>query len=114
MKVDVTVAGPGTLVVAPQGDVDMSSSPEVRRLLAPLFGGGVRRIVVDLSMVPYMDSSGIATLIEGLQLSQRSSVRFSLAGMHPAVQAVFELAHLQDVFQLFPDVATALAEGTQA
>ena len=89
----------------------MSTSPEVRKAMAPLFRKGTSQVIVDLSGVPYMDSSGIATLIEGLQLSQKGSIRFTLAGMTPPVAAAFDLAHLKDVFEVFSEVEGALAGG---
>jgi anti-sigma B factor antagonist len=113
MNVSVEERQAGVFVVTPEGDVDMSSSPEVRKTMAPCFQKGTLGVIVDLSQVPYMDSSGIATLIEGLQLSQRSGVRFSLAGMNPSVEAAFDLAHLKDVFEVFPDVTRALSGGNR-
>jgi anti-sigma B factor antagonist len=111
MKVDVQEPRPRIYVVAPHGDVDMGSSPEVRKALAPLFRKGTVHVIVDLSHVPYMDSSGIATLIEGFQLSQKGAIRFTLAGMNPSVEAAFDLAHLKDVFEVVPVVEVALGEG---
>jgi anti-sigma B factor antagonist len=111
MRVNVEERRAGVFVVTPEGDVDMSTSPDVRKSMEPLFRKGTVQVVVDLSQVPYMDSSGIATLIEGLQLSQRSVVRFTLAGMTPSVEAAFDLAHLKDVFEVFPEVVAALVGG---
>jgi anti-sigma B factor antagonist len=111
MKVKVEEPRPHVFVVVPEGDVDMSSSPEVRKAMAPLFHKGTAEVIVDLSEVPYMDSSGIATLIEGLQLSHKGSIRFVLAGMNPSVEAAFELAHLRDVFEILPNAKRALEEG---
>lgn len=110
MKVTVEEHGAGAYLVKPRGDVDMSTSPELRRCIVPLFGAGTRCVVVDLSEVPYMDSSGIATLVEGLQLSQRGSVRFALAGLRPSVRAAFEVAHLMEVFQVVPEAEAVFQE----
>ncbi|MFP5212041.1 MAG: STAS domain-containing protein [Acidobacteriota bacterium] len=114
MKVEVTERNPGVFVVAVQGEVDMSSSPGVRNALLPIFKKGAARIVVDLSGVPYMDSSGIATLVEGLQLSRKSNVRFTLAGVCPSVEAVFELAYLKSVFEIVPSLDAAFEGGKSA
>lgn len=114
MKIDVEQIRPGIYWVALEGDVDMSTSPDVRKAMAPIFQKGNTQIIVDLTRVPYMDSSGIATLIEGLQLSQKSGIRFTLAGMTAAVEAAFELAHLKDVFEMSPDVESAIGGGDKA
>ena len=105
MKIQVIERKPTVHVVRIEGDFDMSSSPAVRNSLLPLFAkGGASHIVVDLSGVPYIDSSGIATLVEGLHLSRKGNVRFTLAGAGEAVESVFDLAYLRDVFEMVPTV----------
>jgi anti-sigma B factor antagonist len=59
---------------------------------------------VDLSEVPYIDSSGIATFVETLQLARKGEVRFSLAGACQTVESIFDLAYLKNVFEMAPDV----------
>jgi anti-sigma B factor antagonist len=66
-------------------------------------------VVVDLSGVSYMDSSGVATLVEGLQLSRTYGGAFRLAGLGGAVREVFRFAKLEKVFQIYPDANEALA-----
>jgi len=102
MKIEVKERTPGVSVVALAGEVDMSTSPRVREVLLPCFGQGTSHVVVDLSRVSYIDSSGIATLVEGLQLSRRGGIRFTLVGVSSSVDAVFELAYLKDVFEMAP------------
>ena len=57
----------GLYILSVQGEVDMSSSNDVRQQLALLLNAGTAVIIVHLVRVSYMDSSGIATLVEGLQ-----------------------------------------------
>ncbi len=110
MTVEVQERAPGVYLVRPQGEVDMSTSPELRKVLVPLFCPGTKLVLVDLSQVPYMDSSGIATLVEGLQLSQRGAIGFALAGLSSSVRAAFEVAHLMEVFRVVSDLEDALRE----
>lgn len=104
MKIQVTERVPSAYVVALEGDLDMSSSPQVRNALLPIFRKGASRVIVDLSGVPYIDSSGIATFVEALQLSRKGTTRFTLAGAGPTVESIFELAYLKEVFEMVPDV----------
>lgn len=104
MKIDVFERKPGVYVIRIEGDVDMSNSPDVRNVLLPTFQKEPSHVIVDLSGVPYIDSSGIATLVEGLQLSRKCSARLTLAGMGQTVEAVFELAYLKEVFEIVSDV----------
>jgi anti-sigma B factor antagonist len=104
LKIQITERQPSTYVISLEGDLDMSTSPQVRKALMPLFGKGTSHIVVDLSGVPYIDSSGIATFVEALQLSRKGTVRFTLAGAGPTVESIFDLAYLKDFFEMVPDV----------
>ncbi|MEN6438765.1 MAG: STAS domain-containing protein [Syntrophobacter sp.] len=110
MKSQVTEKKKGIFLLALEGDLDMSSSPQVRSALLPLFRESPSHIIVDLSRVPYIDSSGIATFVEGLQFSRKSNVRFTLAGATPTVESIFDLAYLKGVFEMVPD-ADRLLDG---
>lgn len=111
MKIELEEKRPGVFVVTLAGDMDMSTSPEVRKSMAPLFRPGTTRVIIALAEVTYIDSSGIATFVEGLQLSQKTTARLTLAGMNAAVEAVFELAYLREVFHIVPTVEAALGDG---
>ncbi len=108
MNVQVNERKPGVFVVTLDGDVDMSTSPEVRKSLLSVFKKKVSHIIVDLSGVPYIDSSGIATFVEGLQLSRKGEIRFTLAGAGQTVESILDLAYLRSVFEMVSDVDKAL------
>ena len=100
--------GNGVVTVLIEGDIDMSSSTEVRTHLTDLFEKKQKAIVVDLSKVPYIDSSGIATLVEGLQWSHANKTKFRLTRLTPMVKDVFEIARLLTVFEVFDSNEEAL------
>jgi anti-sigma B factor antagonist len=104
LNIQVNERKPGVFVVSLVGDLDMSSSPQVRNILLPIFKKKVSHLIVDLSEVPYIDSSGIATFVETLQLARKGEVRFSLAGACRTVESIFDLAYLKSVFEMAPDV----------
>ena len=99
----------GLVLVRMEGEVDMSSSPKVREALSPYFTkkAGVKAIVVVLTDVNYMDSSGIATLVEALQNCKKSGMILRLAALSPAVQDVFELARLGGIFDIHKTIEEA-------
>ncbi len=105
MNIRIDERKPGVFVVSLGGDLDMSSSPQVRNMLLPIFRRKVSHIIVDLSEVPYIDSSGIATFVEALQLSRKGQVRFSLAGACRRVESIFDLAYLKNIFEMAPDLS---------
>ncbi|MFZ2447866.1 MAG: STAS domain-containing protein [Syntrophobacteraceae bacterium] len=110
MKIQVTEKKPGIILLVLEGDLDMSTSPQVRNALMPLFRKAPSHVIVDLSGVPYIDSSGIATFVEGLQFSRKGNIRFTLAGATPTVESIFDLAYLKSVFEMAPD-ANRLVDG---
>jgi anti-sigma B factor antagonist len=58
--------------------------------------------------VTYIDSSGLAALIEGMQNVEQYGGKFVLAGLQETIRTIFEIARLDQVFQIFPDVDAAL------
>ena len=88
---------PGRVVVALAGEIDLDASPELRELLLCRIEGDLH---VDLREVQYIDSSGIATLVEALQAARRQGSDFALAGISEPVARVLELARLDQVFTI--------------
>ena len=58
------------------------------------------RLVIDLSEVPYMDSSGVATLVEAMQVARRRNQKLILCSPQEKVKAIFEIARLDMVFKI--------------
>lgn len=101
----------GGAVVALNGDVDLQTSPEARRILLEVVSNH-RIVVVDLSAVSYIDSSGIASLVEALQRGRQSGSRLALASVSEAALRVLQLAKLDKVFKIYPSVDVALADAS--
>ena len=89
----------GILVVSFQGDVDLEYSPKARRVLLDSVQQR-RDVLVDLSGVGYIDSSGVANLVEAFQLSRQRGTGFALVSVNPAALRVFQLARLDEVFTI--------------
>lgn len=90
----------GAVIVSPEGDVDLSRSPVLRNSLKQALLAKPTRLVIDLGLVDYMDSSGVATLVEALQISRKSNTRMVLCGMKDRVRSIFEIARLDTVFTI--------------
>jgi len=82
------------------GEVNIQTSPKLKTFMKPLFDGSKKEIHVDLSAVPFMDSSGIATLVEGLQWARKEHGRFVLHQLQDTVRDIFALAKLDTVFDI--------------
>lgn len=87
-------------VISVEGEVDMFTSPSLRDKLVPFFKKNVKGVIVDLSAVSFMDSSGIATLVEGLQWSKKDDKKFILAGLGTNVMNALSLTKLDKVFTI--------------
>ncbi len=85
------------------GEIDLSQSPAVRSALMRHIQRKPARLVVDLSNVPYMDSSGVATLVEALQKQRAHGGLMILCQLQPKVRSIFEIARLDQVFTIVDD-----------
>ena len=87
-------------VIAVRGQVDMSTSPALRRALRECVAAQAALLVVNLTAVGYMDSSGVATMVEGLKASQSGGKSFVLLKPSESVMKVLQLARLDSVFTI--------------
>jgi anti-sigma B factor antagonist len=92
-----------------EGEIDLHVSPQISASLAAMIKKKPAKVVVDLAKVTYIDSSGLAVLIEAMQKVGAYGGKFALAGLQESVQPIFEIARLDQVFRIFPDNAAALA-----
>ncbi len=109
MEIDIRQVGEGS-VVRVAGDIDMSSSPQLREAILELLRNGSRiKIIVNMEKVDYIDSSGIASLVEGLQVARRSKVKLLLAGLNEGPRYVLQLTRLLDLFEVHSSESEALS-----
>ncbi|MEO5719926.1 MAG: STAS domain-containing protein [Chthoniobacterales bacterium] len=96
-------------VYAPEGAIDLHVSPEMRVTLREMIDQKPKCLVIDLTRVPYIDSSGLAVLIGAMQSMEHQGGAFSLAGAQQTVLTILESARLDQYFRLYPTVDEALA-----
>jgi anti-sigma B factor antagonist len=92
------------------GDIDLAHSPAMRKvLLGAIKEKRTPKVYLNLKSVRYIDSSGIASLVEGLKASRDSGSRMILYGLSPSVREVMELSRLQKIFEIYDNEEQALA-----
>jgi anti-sigma B factor antagonist len=96
------------IIVSFEGDVDLESSPVARKVLLEAVDRR-RAVIVDMSAVSYIDSSGIASLVEALQRARQGGSDFGLASVSDASRRVLQLARLDKVFIIHESLEDALA-----
>jgi anti-sigma B factor antagonist len=94
-----------------EGEIDLHVSPRISASLGAMIDEKPKQVVVDLTKVTYIDSSGLAVLIEGMQNVEAYGGQFALVGLQDKVKPIFEIARLDQVFRIFPDADAALAAG---
>jgi anti-sigma B factor antagonist len=92
-----------------EGEIDISTSPELRMRLQQHLKGKCPALVLDFTEVRYIDSSGLATIVEYLQLAHAFEGRLALAHVSDRVRTIFELVRLHEFLPIHPTVADAAA-----
>ena len=95
------------IVLRPAGDIDMARSSAIRKAVTEAVRTRPAKLAIDLTAVGYMDSSGIATMIEALQSSMRNKMKFFLVGVGPKVRVAFEITKLIGMFTMCDTVEDA-------
>ncbi|MGB9070610.1 MAG: STAS domain-containing protein [Candidatus Acidiferrales bacterium] len=99
-------------IVDVTGDITLYNTPEVRRILLDLLKEKrAKRVIVNLMNVKYIDSAGVASLVEGLKISRDMKSEFALYGLSRTTREVLELTRLLKVFEVHDTEEQALAGG---
>jgi anti-sigma B factor antagonist len=99
-----------TTIFDVSGDIDMSNSLEVRKaLLGEIREAKKTRVVLNLTDVRYIDSSGVASLVEGLKASRELGSRFVLFGLSASAREVLKISRLLKLFEIYDDEEQAMS-----
>lgn len=91
-----------------QGEIDLHVSPSLRTALKAKAQAKTPRLLLDFAAVGYIDSSGLATLIEYYQSARAYQGKLALCALSSSVRSSFDLVRLTEVFSIFPTEAEAL------
>lgn len=97
-----------THVVAPSGEIDALTAPQLGRHLLGLADEGTTGVVVDLSRVTFMDSTGIGVLLNAVKSLASRHGRLVLVCPHERVMRPFEISGLTDRLSIFSSREEAL------
>jgi len=96
-------------VVRVQGDIDINSSPDVKKSFDDLIQNKKEKVVVNLKEVDYVDSSGLATLVEVLKKLRSYGGSLKLTNLSEKVLGLFEITKLNKLFDIVDDESGALS-----
>jgi anti-sigma B factor antagonist len=112
MDISTRQSGTATIVDV-VGDITLYNSPDVRKVLLSLLKEKkAPRVIVNMEKVRYIDSAGVASLVEGLKVSRDLKSTFALYGLSKTAQEVFELTRLVKVFEIYNNEEDALRGGS--
>jgi anti-sigma B factor antagonist len=99
----------GVPLITPSGEIDMDSSPDLRKALMTLAKQRTAILLVDFSGVSYIDSSGIATFVECLKSVMSYGGRLKLFSMTEGIKEIFSFSRLDKVFEIYGNIDDALS-----
>lgn len=99
MKIEIT-EHKGAKVFSLSGDIDLYSSPALRKEIISFVEKKVPLLLVDFRDVSYIDSSGIATLVEGLRGMMSHGGKLKLLGIPERIVEIFTFSKLDKVFDI--------------
>jgi anti-sigma B factor antagonist len=112
-ELDEESSDPGVHVVNVSGEIHVSTAPSFRERLNAVIESGETMLVLDLSAVDFIDSTGLSVLLNGLRLVNQRHGRLALVCTNPTVMRLFQITSLDATFDMFDGRAAAIAHVTQ-
>ena len=100
----------GVCICSLEGEVNINTSPELRKVFDDIIKSSEKKVLIDFTNVSYIDSSGLATLIEMFQRLKKIGGSLRLSNMSQKVKNVFEITKLYKLFEIFDSREVALKD----
>jgi anti-sigma B factor antagonist len=100
----------GSVVCYVEGEIDINTAPEIKKNFEKILSKKEPRIVVNFTKVTYVDSSGLATLVEILKFMRSYGGKLRLSNLSPKIKSLFEITKLDKLFDIKADEAQAIAD----
>src|SRR2546423_979949 len=108
LRVETRTPREGVAVIALSGEVDVYTSPRVKQEIVDLLNGGTTKLLVDLTGVEYLDSTGLGVLIGGLKRAREREGDLKLICDNPRILRIFEITGLTKIFEIYRSESEAL------
>lgn len=93
--------------VAIDGEIDVYTAPQLRERIVTLIDGGCTNVIVDLSNVGFIDSSGLGVLVSALRRARERDGSVRVVCTQENILKIFRITGLDKVFPIFSDIADA-------
>jgi len=108
MQIKTDLPSPTQAILTPNGRVDVESSPMVRQAILNAWDIGAKSVIINLSEVEFMDSSGLSALVSGLKALRKTGGQLSICNANAQIRTAMRLTMLDRVFPIFDTVEEAL------
>ncbi len=108
MKYSISKEEKYTLITLNEDKLDSLKAPRLKSELVTLFQAGTVNLILDLSEVKYVDSSGLSAILVANRLAGEVSGQFVLAGLGDHVMKLIKISKLETVLDILPSVEEAI------
>jgi anti-anti-sigma factor len=108
MQIQIQQITPTRAIIRPDGRMDVESAPAVKMALANAARDGLRAVVVDLSLVEFMDSSGLSALVSGMKALRKEGGALTICNANAQIRTALRLTMLDRVFPVYENLDKAL------
>ncbi|MCF7874127.1 MAG: STAS domain-containing protein [Candidatus Omnitrophica bacterium] len=88
------------IIASISGEINIDTSPELRKAFDQYTDQGIKKVIIDCQNLAYIDSSGLATLIELLQRLKKENGELKICNLAEKVKSVFEVTKLDKLFDI--------------
>ena len=110
LKLNTRTINDQTSLIDLEGEVDVYTAPQLKQQIITLLDSGVKRVIVNLSAVDYLDSTALGVLIGGLKRLRERNGALDLICPNQRIKRIFEITGLDKIFDIFATEEDALAK----
>ncbi|MDP2712655.1 MAG: STAS domain-containing protein [Solirubrobacteraceae bacterium] len=99
----------GAHVIRISGEIHVTTAPQFSQRLTDAIEGGRNALVLDMSSVEFIDSTGLSVLLNGLRMVTQNRGGLAIVCTNPTVLRLFQITNLDETFDIFDDRARAIA-----
>lgn len=99
----------GLMVCSIEGEIDINTAPEIKKSFKEMLSKKTPKLVINFTKVSYVDSSGLATLVEILKNMRSYGGRMRLTNLSAKIKSLFEITKLDKLFEIMADEAEAIS-----
>lgn len=98
----------GITVIAPEGELDVHNSDELKTHIQNELGKGTSKLLIDLRDVAYMDSAALGVLVSGLKRAREAKAQFKIVNVTAPIERIFRLTRLSKFFEIYGSTQDAV------